>query len=51
MLVNTYDQNGKELAQTRLPSEIFGVKLNPDLVHQVVVSQMAGRRKVILKFR
>lgn len=47
MLVNTYDQNGKEVGQTRLPSEIFDVKLNPDLVHQVVVSQMAIRRKVI----
>jgi len=47
MLVNTYDQNGKKTEQTRLPSEIFEVKMNPDLVHQVVVSQMANRRQVI----
>lgn len=47
MIVKTYDQNGKETEQTRLPSEIFDVKLNPDLVHQVVVSQMANRRRVI----
>jgi len=47
MLVKVYDQNGKEVGQTRLPSEIFGVKLNPDLVHQVMVSQMANRRKII----
>ncbi len=47
MLVNTYNQIGEKTGQTRLPSEIFGVKINPDLVHQVVVSQMANRRKVI----
>jgi len=47
MLVKTYDQTGKEISQTRLPSEIFGIKMNPDLVHQVVVSQMANRRRVI----
>jgi large subunit ribosomal protein L4 len=47
MLVNTYNQNGEKIGQTRLPKEIFDVKINPDLVHQVVVSQMANRRKVI----
>jgi len=47
MLVKIYDTNGKEVGQTRLPSEIFDVKMNSDLVHQVVVSQMANRRKVI----
>jgi len=47
MLVKTYDQSGKEVGQTRLPSEIFDVKVNPDLVHQVVVSQMANKRTVI----
>lgn len=47
MLVNTYNQNGEKIGQTRLPSEIFNIGINPDLVHQVVVSQMANRRKVI----
>ena len=47
MFVKTYDQNGKEVGNTRLPSEIFDVKMNPDLLHQVVVSQMANRRRVI----
>jgi large subunit ribosomal protein L4 len=47
MLVKTYDQNGKEVGQTRLPSEIFDVKANSDLIHQVVVSQMANKRTVI----
>jgi len=35
------------MGQTLLPKEVFGLKLNPDLVHQVVVSQMANRRRVI----
>ena len=47
MLVDIYSQDGKKTGQTRLPSEIFGVKVNPDLVYQVVFSQMANRRKVI----
>jgi len=47
MLVKTYDTNGKEVGQTRLPSEIFDVKVNSDLIHQVVTSQMANKRTVI----
>ena len=47
MKINTYDQTGKEIGQTLLPKEIFGVKMNPDVVHQVVVSQTANRRRVI----
>ena len=47
MKVNFYDQQGKQAGQTLLPKEIFDVKFNPDLVHQVVVSQMANRRQVI----
>lgn len=46
MLVKTYDQTGKEVGQTRLPSEIFGVKINPDTVHRVVVAQTANKRQV-----
>jgi large subunit ribosomal protein L4 len=42
-----YNQEGKEVGQTLLPKEIFGVKVNPDLVHQVVISQMANRRRMI----
>lgn len=47
MLVNTYNQNGEKIGQTRLPSEIFDVPINPDLIYQVAVSQMANRRKTI----
>lgn len=42
-----YNQKGEEVGNTLLPKEIFDVKINFDLVHQVVVSQMANRRKVI----
>ena len=49
MLVKTYDQKGKEAGQTRLPSDIFGVKVNPDLVHQTAVLQAGNRRRVIAK--
>lgn len=46
MLVDTYNQNGEKLSQTRLPAEVFGVKMNQDLIHQVVLAQMANRRQV-----
>ncbi len=45
MLVDTYNSEGKKLKQSRLPKEIFDLKVNPDLVHQVAVCQMANRRQ------
>lgn len=42
-----YNQKGEEVGTTLLPKEIFNVKINSDLVHQVMVSQMANRRKVV----
>jgi len=42
-----YNQQGKKISDTLLPKEIFEIPINPDLVHQVVVSQMANRRQVI----
>ncbi|MDI6882992.1 MAG: 50S ribosomal protein L4 [Patescibacteria group bacterium] len=47
MFVKTYNQNGEEIGKTKLPKEIFDVPLNSDLVHQVVVSQLANRRQKI----
>jgi len=46
MKVTTYDQEGKEVGQTLLPKEIFGLEINQNLIHQVVVSQAANRRQV-----
>ena len=45
-----YNQNGKKLEESiNLPKEIFDVKMNSDLVHQVAVSQMANKRRIIAK--
>ncbi len=46
MKVATYNQEGKEVGQTLLPKEIFGLEINHDLIHQVVVSQASNRRQV-----
>ena len=47
MKVAVYNQEGKEIGQTLLPKEIFDLKVNPDLIHQVVTSQTANRRRVL----
>jgi len=47
MLVDTYNQKGEKVGQTRLPAEVFDVKVNLDLVHQVATSQAGNRRLVI----
>jgi len=41
-----YNMEGKKMKEISLPKEIFGVKLNTDLLHQVVVSQMANKRQI-----
>ena len=46
MKVDIYNQKGEKTGQIELAKEIFEVPMNPDLVHQVVVSQMANRRQV-----
>lgn len=51
MNVKLYNQKGEEVGEARLPKEIFEVPLNSDLVHQVVVSQMANRRQKIAKVK
>jgi len=45
MNIGVYNQKGEEKGQARVAKEIFGLKVNSDLVHQVVVSQMANRRQ------
>lgn len=47
MKAAVYNQEGEETGTVLLPKEIFEVKLNSDLVHQVAVSQMANKRKII----
>ena len=41
-----YNQKGEKVGKIELPVGIFDIKMNNDLVHQVIVSQMANRRQV-----
>lgn len=42
-----YNQKGEEVGTINLPKEIFDIPINRDLIHQVTVSQLANRRKII----
>jgi len=42
-----YNQEGKEVGETQLPAEVFGLKINKNLVHQAMVAQMANSRQVL----
>lgn len=45
MIIKVYNQKGEEVGEARLPKEIFEVKVNSDLVHQMVLGQRANRRQ------
>lgn len=45
MKTKLYNQKGQEIGDINLPKEIFEVKLNSDLLHQVISSQMSNRRQ------
>lgn len=47
MKIVSYNQDGKEAGEITLPKEIFGLEVNNDLVHQVVVGQRGNQRQVI----
>ena len=42
-----YNKDAKEIGKVDLPKEVFGLDMNADLLHQVVISQMSNRRQVI----
>jgi len=44
METTIYNQKGKEAGKINLPENIFGLKWNADLVHQVVVSMESSAR-------
>ncbi len=45
MKVKLYNQKSESTGEIQLPKEIFEVKMNNDLVHQVVVSQTWNRKQ------
>jgi len=47
MTANVYNQKGEVVGEIKLPKEIFEAKVNSDLMHQVLTSQMANQRRVI----
>lgn len=47
MKTKTYNWEGKAVGELELQDRIFDVKVNEDLIHQVVVAQMANRRVAI----
>lgn len=47
MKITVYNQEGKESGEALLPKEIFEVKMNRDLMHQVVTAQKSNRRQVL----
>lgn len=47
MKTKVYNEKGKISGEIELPEEIFDLKLNNDVVHQVVVSMMSNKRQVL----
>ena len=47
MKLPVYNKEGKELKQIELSEEIFGLKWNGDLVHQVIVSMLSNARETL----
>ena len=44
MKINQYNQNGKSVGDVELNAEVFGLKVNKDLVHQVITSMQSNQR-------
>ena len=47
MKTTLYNQNGEIVDEVELPDKIFGLKMKPNLVHQVLTAQLANSRQVI----
>ncbi len=42
-----YNQKAETIGKVDLPDKIFNLKMNEDLIHQIVTSQMSNKRQVI----
>ncbi|MFA5084037.1 MAG: 50S ribosomal protein L4 [Candidatus Paceibacterota bacterium] len=47
MKADLFNQKNEKIGTVDLPDNIFGVKWNPDLVHQVLTVQVANRRRTL----
>ncbi|MDP2736609.1 MAG: 50S ribosomal protein L4 [bacterium] len=45
--IKVYNQNAEATGEMQLSPKVFGMKVNNDLIHQAVVTQMANERQVI----
>jgi len=43
--VDLYDMSGKVVGDINLSDAVFGVDVNKEVVHQVVVNQLANKRQ------
>jgi large subunit ribosomal protein L4 len=47
MQLSVYNQNAEAAGKMEVSDAVFGLPMNRDLLHQVVVSQMANKRQVV----
>jgi large subunit ribosomal protein L4 len=47
MKISVYNQEGEEVGKQELNPAIFDIKIKPEVIHQVVVAQMANARQVL----
>lgn len=47
MKTDLYNQKGENIGTIDLPEEIFGVKLNMELIHQALITQNANKRTTV----
>lgn len=47
MKFDVYNQNGEAIDKIELSNRVFGAKMNSDLLHQVITSQLANARQVL----
>lgn len=47
MTTDVFNKQNKKIETTELPEKIFGIKWNPNLVHQALMTQLANRREPI----
>lgn len=46
MKVDLYNQDGKKIKTEEIPDNIFNLKINKDLLHQVIVAYQSNKKKI-----